>query len=510
MKNLLILFICNFCVVPIFSQIGIGTTTPNSTLDVRGSLSVNYRSFTSAASASPTDNMLVFTGTTATTLTLPDASLCTGRVYWVKNTSTNSSVLTIATSASQTIDGLGLWTLTQTNKTMRLVSNGANWLVAAESLPGSTGNPWVLGGNNPGSLQNIGTTGNFDLPFITNNTEKMRLTSTGSLGIGTTTFNATYPERILADAGATGNTNFQNVIIGKGNTNSYAQLNIQNTNAGTGASSDVVATSDNGNETINYIDMGINSSANTNTFFGNADDAYLYNNGQNLLIGTSTAGKSLVFLTAGGTQATNERMRIDGAGNVGIGTNAPSANFHVASPGSASATIAQFLTPALSSTNATYLKLGKSLSNGDQADIVYNWTGANNTANYLGFSFYGKPIYMALTNAGNLGIGTASPNSTLSVTGSLSMNYRSGAGSYTLLATDYVIINTGATATWTLPLASSCNGRIYRLLNQGTGTVTLSQTVRSDAATTTTSLVQTAGSNFYEILSDGNEWRRIN
>src|SRR5450432_660914 len=432
MKNqILFLSIAFFAITTAKAQIGVGTTSPNSTLDVRGSLSTSFRTFTTTTSAAISDNMLVFTGTTVATLTLPDATACAGRAYWVKSTSTNASTLTIATTSSQTIDGLTTWTITQTNKAVKVVSNGANWLVAAESLPGN-GTSWVAGGNGVTSAQNIGTTSNFDLPFITNNTEKMRLTATGSLGIGTTTFNGTYPERILADAGATGNTNFQNVIIGKGNTNSYAQLNIQNTNAGTGASSDVVATSDNGNETINYIDMGINSSANTNTFFGNADDAYLYNNGQNLLIGTSTVGKSLVFLTGGGTQATNERMRIDGAGNVGIGTNTPTANFHVASPGSASATIAQFLTPALSSTNASYLKLGKSLSNGDQADIVYNWTGANNTANYLGFSFYGKPIYMALTNAGNLGIGTASPNSTLSVTGSLSMNYRSGADSYTL------------------------------------------------------------------------------
>lgn len=38
----------------------------------------------------------------------------------------------------------------------------------------------------------------------------------------------------------------------------YLQLNIQNRSAGNSASSDVVATADNGNESVNYVDLGIN------------------------------------------------------------------------------------------------------------------------------------------------------------------------------------------------------------------------------------------------------------
>jgi hypothetical protein len=382
-------------------------------VDLRGSLALGYKAFTTSTTAASSDNLLVFTGTSAASLTLPDASACSGRIYWVKNTSSNSSVLTIATTSSQTIDGLSSWTITVKNKALRLASDGTNWLVLSENLPGSSANTaWLYGGNNVSSLQNLGTTSNFDLPFITNNTQKMRLTKTGNLGIGTSTFSGTNPERLIADAGASGNTNYQNVVVGKGNTNSYAQLNIQNSNAGTGASSDVVATADNGNETSNYIDLGINSSANTSAVMGSADDAYLYTIGQNLLMGTGTAAKSVVFLTGGTSQSTNERMRIDGTGNVGIGTNAPTANLHVESSDVATNNIAQFLTPALAATNASYIKIGKSLSNGNLADIVYNWAGTDNAASYLGFSFYGKLIYMFLTNAGNLGLGTNSFDAT--------------------------------------------------------------------------------------------------
>lgn len=317
-NTLLVIAFLLTCCYSINAQVGIGTVTPNSTLDVRGSLATAYRAFSAGTTAAITDNMLVFTGTSAATLTMPDATACQGRYYWIKSTSSNSSTLTIATTASQTIDGLALWTLTQTNKAVRLVSDGTNWLIASESLPGSTGTPWVIGGNNVTTLQNIGTTSNYSLPFITNNTEKMRLSSTGNLGIGTSTFDATNPEKLLVDAGTT--TSY-NVISGKGTINNYLQLNIQNRSAGNNASSDVVATANNGNESVNYVDLGINSSTYNAASFNvtAANDAYLYSTGNDFAIGNATANKALKFFT-GGTVTANERMRINHLGNVAIGT----------------------------------------------------------------------------------------------------------------------------------------------------------------------------------------------
>lgn len=304
----------------VVAQLGIGTTSPNSTLDVRGSLATGYRAFTTTTTAAFTDNLLVFTGASAATLTLPTAAGCSGRNYVIKNASTTGPVplLTIATTASQTIDGLSAWLLDEANETVTLISNGANWNVVGQTLPTGSGTNWSQGGNSVPSLKTIGTISNYDLPFITNNTEKMRLTATGRLGVGTSSFDATNPEKLLVDAGTTSSFN---VISGKGSIDNYLQLNIQNRSSGNSASSDVVSTADNGNETVNYIDMGINSSTYNAAAFNvtAANDAYLYSTGNDLAIGNATASKSLKFFT-GGTVSSNERMRIDGSGNVGIGT----------------------------------------------------------------------------------------------------------------------------------------------------------------------------------------------
>lgn len=208
--------------------------------------------------------------------------------------------------------------------------NGVAWTLLVTGAQ-TTNYAWALTGNT-GTVAGtnfIGTTDNNDFVIKTNNAERARATSGGNFAIGSTNFNGASPEKFLVDAGTTSSFN---VISGKGNINSYLQLNIQNNNAGTAASSDVVATADNGNENSNYVDLGINSSTNNAAFFGAANDAYLYNSGGsvggNFFIGTSSPGKNLGFLTGGGATGaiagSNERMHIDGStGNVGIGNVAP-------------------------------------------------------------------------------------------------------------------------------------------------------------------------------------------
>jgi len=87
--------------------------------------------------------------------------------------------------------------------------------------------------------------------------------------------------------------------------NTSQQLNNQNLNNGTNASTDYIATADIGDDSNYYIDFGINSSNYNQVAYsiGHALDGYLYINGGNLTVGTQTTGKKLVFHTDGTTSS---------------------------------------------------------------------------------------------------------------------------------------------------------------------------------------------------------------
>ena len=71
------------------------------------------------------------------------------------------------------------------------------------------------------------------------------------------------------------------------NVDTYAQVNFQNINSGTSASTDIVATADNGTDTDGYINMGINSSTYSDASFPamGPNDGYLIHHGSNSNVG---------------------------------------------------------------------------------------------------------------------------------------------------------------------------------------------------------------------------------
>jgi hypothetical protein len=167
-----------------------------------------------------------------------------------------------------------------------------------------------------------GTTNLTDLGLFSSDTERIRINENGKVGIGTSSFDGTNPEKLIVDAGVTSS---YNVISGRGDIDNYLQLNIQNKSNGTSASSDIIATANNGTESVNFIDMGINSSTYSNAslpILASINQAYLYSTGADFVIGDGTVGRDLIFFT-NGYALTNERMRITASGNVGINTNSP-------------------------------------------------------------------------------------------------------------------------------------------------------------------------------------------
>jgi len=116
------------------------------------------------------------------------------------------------------------------------------------------------------------------------------------------------------------------LIDADGSANSYLQVDIRNANTGQGASVDYIATTDDGTDGTNYIDLGINNSnySQPGWTINGARDGYLYTSNGGIAIGTanSTVVKPVIFFV-GGTLAVNEVMRISNTSNVGIGTTTP-------------------------------------------------------------------------------------------------------------------------------------------------------------------------------------------
>ena len=176
-----------------------------------------------------------------------------------------------------------------------------------------------------------------------------------------------------------------NVISGKGNLNNYLQLNIQNNNQGTNASSDVVATAGNGNENGNYIDMGINSD-NFSGFLGGPNDAYLYATGSHLHIGNATPNKPLQFFVGGPDTDTNRKFELNSNNQHNLTGSLEISSKLVVNQG-ITGSLQGTATNATNASTASYVAGGNvvgtvlSASHADQADNAINATYAATAGN---------------------------------------------------------------------------------------------------------------------------------
>lgn len=109
MKNLLLILNLLLFVPKLFSQVGINTTSPGSTLTINGSFAGPYKTASTSTALGKGDFYMAFNGTSAATFTLPAATAASpapgnisGRVYYIKNT--GSAQLTIAASGTELID----------------------------------------------------------------------------------------------------------------------------------------------------------------------------------------------------------------------------------------------------------------------------------------------------------------------------------------------------------------------------------------------------------------------
>ncbi|MFM2268710.1 MAG: hypothetical protein RL757_2151 [Bacteroidota bacterium] len=320
-------------------------------------------------------------------------------------------------------------------------------------------NNWQLGGNAVSSVQNIGTTSNFDLPFLTNNTERMRITTAGNVGIGTTA-----PNNLLTIDGMASN---------------YTSGTLAYVNASTNSS------------TSNQLGLAAKLSVNPAAvagalsmagIFGTADAA-----GSNLGNITLKAVHGEIYYT--GTGALNLAAGITGnLYNTSTGTIGRGAGVHV-----------------LSNVNSG----GGTITNNYGVLVENQTAGANDYGVYIegaetrslhvntGTSYFG----------GNVGVGTVTPTSTLQVSGSIAVAFAHVTANTTLNGSNHIVLAdaTLSPITLTLPTASTCTGRTYVIgkSDETANVVTVSPALSLTKTTTISTL------NFakkYKIVSDGTNW----
>jgi hypothetical protein len=222
-----------------------------------------------------------------------------------------------------------------------------------------------------------------------------------------------------------------NVISGKGNLNNYLQLNIQNTNQGTNASSDVVATAGNGNETSNYIDMGINSD-NFSGDIGGPNDAYLYSTGNDLHIGNATPNKPIQFFAGGINVETNKKLQLNANGQ-------------------------HSMTGSLSVTQGITASLFGNASTSTTASFAVNASSANNASTSTTASYAANAANAAnatfATTAGNGGVTNIVAGSGITLiptsgVGAVTV-ISSGGGGVTIISGSNVTQSFSNSSTWT-------------------------------------------------------------
>ena len=337
----------------------------------------------------------------------------------------------------------------------------------------STGLLAMVGGN-----YYIQNTGAYSTIFQTNGAERMRITSAGLVGIGvsaptykidaTTTSGGngikmarganSFFEQFQSTTGgvqlaASGSGAFMAFRTGATAGSSTERLKIATGGAITfnqaftfptadGSANQVIKTDGSGNMSWVSVAVGVP------TYLADAD------NNTKIQVEESSDENKIRFDTAG-----SERMIIDAAGNVGIGTSAPAEKLHVYSAGASKLLIEGDSTGAVDSVGIRYKSRGTT-----------NWfTGIGSTATGTASSDFivsngtdaNTNIKLLIDTVGNVGIGTSSPAAKLQVEALGIDTTTTSTTATTQVAIDSMVAATFRSARYTIQVTNSTDSTYH-------------------------------------------------
>jgi hypothetical protein len=221
-------------------------------------------------------------------------------------------------------------------------------------------------------------------------------------------------------------------LWGNDNTTNGVQINVGNRNSGTSAYNGFSLLNDIAtNNVVNYAGMFLNSSTYSDTTFGtssNIPNQYLIQNtmGRTTILSATSTTEGLINFFTGGTDATNERMRITSTGLTGIGSTTPWGRLSVHQLTGAS--IVPHFVVASSTATATTTEfivapdgkvgIGTTTPNASLSIQAIAGNGTTSPLFAIGSSTANN-VSIFNTAATKVGIATSSPTYTLSVEGTL-------------------------------------------------------------------------------------------
>ncbi|MCU7614128.1 hypothetical protein N0B16_06730 [Chryseobacterium sp. GMJ5] len=524
-RNLFLLALCaSYTIYAQTGNVGINTFTPGSTLTLNGSFAATYKKVTANYTMTSTDYYLTVENAANTTITLPVVATANptiqGRDYHIKNT--GSGTVTIVANGTERFDnqsGSSITSITlASGEYVHLISTG----IAAISTTTAQWEVAVVGsGQNVEPWNNVATG-----TAATNNTQNIY--QMGNVYVGT----ATVP------VGLSGNTKFN--LTTTANPASFDRYT-------TGA----------GNFSTLFLRKSNNTTLGTNTFVpdGEGTGRIVFQGANGTDFGNLSGGSEVRGIAAGNQSATNsgskltfhttalnnltsnERMRIDENGFAGINTTSPNNNLVVRASAASNGIAIDYNANNINSQILNFRR-------GRGTEAVPTGSGFGDALGAVNFSPYDGTTYTpsasfraqasenqgtgelgtelqwwttpvnsatmikraTLTEAGNLGIGTATPTATVDVVGSFSANIRT-LTTGTVADNDYTVLVGGNIS---LPAPSATNTRrIYYLVNNSATSRTITGTFKdagNGAAAGSFILTNTAEGKAITVQSDGTAW----